>query len=145
MQSYILCGWFSPRNALGIVCPWKSSSPLFPASPVLDFSLRLSPPLPWCLLHPPDLQGDDEGGFSTIDSLGRYSPSNWHHNEIDIEQFNIRGEQDFSFPSIPGNESLWFLFPNYGNGFFYSIPVPEFQECFFNSLPVDEFWDWFFF
>ena len=29
-----------------------------------------------------------------------------------------RGERECPFPSIPKNESLWFPFPNYGNGFF---------------------------
>ena len=84
-----------------------------------------------------------------------------------------RGEQEFPFPSIPKNESLWFPFPNYGNGFFHSLPVPEFRECFFfipfpfpnygngfffipfpfpncgngffHSLPVPELWEWTFF
>ena len=45
-----------------------------------------------------------------------------------------RGEREFPFPSIPKNERLWFLFPNYGNGFFYSLPVPEFREWIF-SIP----------
>ena len=70
-----------------------------------------------------------------------------------------RGERQFSFPSIPKNESLWFPFPSFGNGFFHSLPIPEFRECFFSihsrsrilgkvffhSLPVPEFWEWFFF
>ena len=82
------------------------------------------------------------------------------------------GEREFPFPSIPKNESLWFPFPNYGNGFFHSLPVPEFRECFFfipfpfpnygngffsfpsrsrivgmdffHSLPVPELWEWIF-
>ena len=45
--------------------------------------------------------------------------------------YSCRGEREFPFPSIPKNESLWFPFPNYGNGFFHSLPVPEFRECFF--------------
>ena len=43
-----------------------------------------------------------------------------------------RGERQFSFPSIPKNESLWFPFPSFGNGFFHSLPIPEFRECFFS-------------
>ena len=38
----------------------------------------------------------------------------------------------FPFPSIPGNNSLWFPFPNFGNVFFHSLPVPEFRECLFS-------------
>ena len=41
-----------------------------------------------------------------------------------------RGEQEFLFPYIPKNDSLWFPFPNYGNKFCHSLPVPEFWECF---------------
>ena len=75
----------------------------------------------------------------------------------------------FPFPSIPGNNSLWFPFPNFGNVFFHSLPVPEFRECLFsfpsrsrilgmdffipfpfpnfgngifNSLPVPKHWEW---
>ena len=68
-------------------------------------------------------------------------------------QHQFRGEREFPFLSIPKNESLWFPFPNYGNGFFHSLPVPELWEWifsfpsrsrivgmdFFNSLPVPEF------
>ena len=51
-----------------------------------------------------------------------------------------RGEREFPFPVIPKNGGLWFPFPNFGNGFFHSLPVPEFQEClFFHSLPVPKF------
>ena len=88
------------------------------------------------------------------------------------ERVSSRGEREFPFPSIPKNESLWFPFPNYGNGFFHSLPVPEFRECFFfipfpfpnygngffsfpsrsrivgmdffHSLPVPELWEWIF-
>ena len=49
-----------------------------------------------------------------------------------------------------------FPFPNFGNAFFHSLPVPEFWEWiflfpsrsrilgmgFFNSLPVPELWEW---
>ena len=38
----------------------------------------------------------------------------------------------FPFPSIPGNNSLWFPFPNFGKVFFHSLPVPEFRECLFS-------------
>ena len=31
-------------------------------------------------------------------------------------------------PVHPKNESLWFPFPNYGNGFFHSLPVPKLRE-----------------
>ena len=65
----------------------------------------------------------------------------------------------FPFPGILGNDSLWFPFPNWGNGFFHSLPVPElwewiffipfqfpnFRNQFFHSLPISEFWEWFFF
>ena len=37
----------------------------------------------------------------------------------------------FPFPVIPKNGGLWFPFPNFGNGFFHSLPVPQFWECFF--------------
>ena len=73
-----------------------------------------------------------------------------------------------SFPRMEASDSLpefweWiffipFPFPNFGNGFFYSLPVPELWEWiflfpsrsrisgmgFFNSLPVPEFREWFF-
>ena len=42
-----------------------------------------------------------------------------------------RGEREFPFRSIPKNESLWFPFPNYGNWFFHSLPVPELWEWIF--------------
>ena len=48
------------------------------------------------------------------------------------------------FPGILGNDSLWFSFSKNGNGFFLSLPVPEFWECFFYSLSVPEFWGWIF-
>ena len=49
-----------------------------------------------------------------------------------------------------------FPFPNFGNAFFHSLPVPKFWEWifsfpsrsrilgmgFFNSLPVPELWEW---
>ena len=81
-----------------------------------------------------------------------------------------RGEQEFPFPVIPKNGGLWFPFPNCGNGFFHSLPIPEFRECpffipfpfpyfgngffpfpscslflgmdFFHSLPIPELWEW---
>ena len=37
----------------------------------------------------------------------------------------------FLFPGILGNDSLWFPFPNFGNRFFHSLPIPKFWECFF--------------
>ena len=43
-----------------------------------------------------------------------------------------RGEREFPFPVIPKNGGLWFPFPNFGNGFFHSLPVPEFRECLFS-------------
>ena len=42
-----------------------------------------------------------------------------------------RGEREFPFPVIPKNGGLWFPFPNFGNGFFYSLPVPEIWEWIF--------------
>ena len=39
---------------------------------------------------------------------------------------NSRGGREFPFPFIPKNESLGFPFPNYGNGFFHSLPDPEY-------------------
>ena len=64
----------------------------------------------------------------------------------------VRGEREFPFPVIPKNGGLWFPFPNFGNGFFHSLPVPEFWEWIFSfpsrsqtlgmeifhSLPVPE-------
>ena len=62
---------------------------------------------------------------------------------LDLKVFfrrDCRGEREFPFSSIPGNESLWFLFPNYGSRFFHSLPVPEFLECyFFISIPFPNF------
>ena len=55
----------------------------------------------------------------------------WIPRETLFKVVQGRGEREFPFPSIPKNESLWFPFPNYGNGFFHSLPVPEFRECFF--------------
>ena len=43
-----------------------------------------------------------------------------------------RGEREFPFPVIPKNGGLWFPFPNFGNGFFHSLPVPEFREGLFS-------------
>ena len=68
----------------------------------------------------------------------------------------IRGEREFPFPSIPVKESLWFLFPNFGNEFFHPLAVREFWKCFFSFpscsptlgmvffpfLPIPEFWDY---
>ena len=45
-----------------------------------------------------------------------------------------RGEREFPFPVIPKNGGLWFPFPNFGNGFFHSLPVPDFWEWVF-SIP----------
>ena len=59
----------------------------------------------------------------------------------------------FPFPGILGNDSLWFPFPNCGNGFFLfpsrsgilgidffiPFPFPKFRNVFFHSLPVPEF------
>ena len=58
-----------------------------------------------------------------------------------------KGEREFPFPVIPKNGGLWFPFPNFGNGFCHSLPVPEFRECLFfiPGLPVPEFWEWIFF
>ena len=46
----------------------------------------------------------------------------------------------FPFPVIPKNGGLWFPFPNFGNGFFHSLPVPEFWEwIFFIPFPFPNF------
>ena len=88
--------------------------------------------------------------------LASFEYVSFYHN---LKIMDDRGEREFPFPSIPKNESLWFPFPNYGNGFFHSLPVPEFRECFFSfpsrsrimgmvffhSLPVPELWEWIFF
>ena len=51
-----------------------------------------------------------------------------------------RGEREFPFPVIPKNGGLWFPFPNFGNGFFHSLPVPEFWEwIFFIPFPFPNF------
>ena len=140
--SYILFGWFSPRNTLGIVCPWKSSSPLFPASPVLDFSLRLSPPLSWCLLHPPDLQGDDEGEFSTI-LLSCWLPETVYiHLVIGIimrltSNNSISGESRNSCSRpLPGMKTSDSHSQIMGMDFFISFPFPNFGNAFVHSFSV---------
>ena len=89
------------------------------------------------------------------------------------QKHHPRGEQEFPFPDIPKNGGLWFPFPNFGNGFFHSLPVPEFREWiffipfpfpnfgngffsfpsrsrilgmgFFHSLPIPEIWEWIFY
>ena len=43
-----------------------------------------------------------------------------------------RGEREFPFPVIPKNGGLWFPFPNFGNGFFHSLPVPKIWEWIFS-------------
>ena len=43
----------------------------------------------------------------------------------EIREIYLRGEREFPFPVIPKNGGLWFPFPNFGNGFFHSLPVPE--------------------
>ena len=72
------------------------------------------------------------------------------------------------FPRMKASDSLSrimgmdffipFPFPNFGNAFFHSLPVPELWECFFSipsrsrivgmdffhSLPVPELWEWIF-
>jgi len=56
-----------------------------------------------------------------------------------------RGEREFLFPDIPKNGGLWFPFPNFGNGFFHSLPVPEFREwIFFIPFPFPNFGNGFF-
>ena len=51
----------------------------------------------------------------------------------------------FPFPVIPKNGGLWFPFPNFGNGFFHSLPVPEFREwIFFIPFPFPNFGNGFF-
>ena len=56
-----------------------------------------------------------------------------------------RGEREFPFPVIPKNEGLWFPFPNFRNGFFHSLPVPEFREwIFFIPFPFPIFGNGFF-
>ena len=73
------------------------------------------------------------------------------HRLCNVKLFKLRvcdhrGEWEFPFPSIPGNESLRFSFPNYGNGCFHSLPVPEFQECFFFiPFPFPDFGNVFFY
>ena len=80
------------------------------------------------------------------------------HWKLSLQGLCLRGEREFPFPSISKNESLWFPFPNYGNGFFHSLSVPELLEWFFfipfpfpncgngfyHSLPVPELWECFF-
>ena len=57
----------------------------------------------------------------------------------------IRGEREFPFPVVPKNGGLWFPFPNFGNGFFHSLPVPEFREwIFFIPFPFPNFGNGFF-
>ena len=56
---------------------------------------------------------------------------------IDLIQAGVSGNSRsrlFPFPAVPGNDSLWFLFPKCGNGFFHSLPVFQFWEWFF-SIP----------
>lgn len=48
------------------------------------------------------------------------------------------------FPSVSGNESLLFPFPNRRNGFFHSLPAPEFLSQFFTSFPFPTFGNVFF-
>ena len=48
------------------------------------------------------------------------------------------------FPSVSGNESLLFPFPNRRNGFFHSLPAPEFWSQFFTSFPFPNFGNFFF-
>ena len=81
----------------------------------------------------------------------------YDHAFLNLPQ-DSRGERESPFPSIPRKESLWFPFPNYGNEFFPSLPVPEIRECsflipfpfpnfgnrFFHSLQIPEFWEWLF-
>ena len=52
----------------------------------------------------------------------------------------------FPFPDILENDSLWYPFPNCGNGlFFIPFPFPNFGNRFIHSLPIPEFWECFFF
>ena len=93
-----------------------------------------------------------------------HSESRWRCNGNSLMRFTrskiarYRGVREFPFSSIPKNESLLFPVRNYGNGFFHSLPVPEFWEWifsfpsrsrisgmdFFHSLPVPEFREWIF-
>ena len=51
----------------------------------------------------------------------------------------------FPFPASPGNDSLWFPFPKFGNGFLQSLPIPEFWEwLFFIPFPFPNFGKGFF-
>ena len=56
----------------------------------------------------------------------------------------------FSFPSRSRISGMSFFipfpFPNFGNGFFHSLPVPELRECFFSiPFPFPNFGNGFFF
>ena len=72
----------------------------------------------------------------------------------------IRGEREFSFQSISGNEGFWFPFPNSGNGYFHCLLLPKplwernfsfpsrsriSEMCFFHSLPNPQLWEWIYF
>ena len=86
-----------------------------------------------------------------------------------LDLWNLQGWAGIPAPSIPKNKSLWFPFPNYGNGFFFCsrsrilgmfffIPFPSpkcendfsfpsrsrIVEMIFHSLPVPKLWKWFF-
>ena len=52
-----------------------------------------------------------EGGLNTSQDMSVFRQSSIRLN-------CNRGEREIPLPSIPENESLWFLFPNFGNVFF---------------------------
>ena len=94
-----------------------------------------------------------------LDDFTLFSLSYWSFQKVCISQRTIGVCNITSFyfmPVVSGNsqnESLWFPFPNYGNGFCHFLPIPESWECFFSfpscsrivgmdffhSLPVPEF------
>ena len=72
-----------------------------------------------------------------------------HTNRQDIQSYKClyhsnRGEREFPFTSILGNESLKFPFPNHRNKFFIPFPFPNFGYVFFIPIPVPNWGDEFY-
>ena len=121
-----------------------------------------------CLLLPPGLSKEHDFSVFFPEPFPYFPNISQHFQSvliIVIFSFHSRSRSR-PFPGIIASDSrsrisgtfffIPFPFPNFGNAFFHSLPVPEFWEWifsfpsrsrilgmgFFNSLPVPKLWEW---
>ena len=121
-----------------------------------------------CLLLPPGLSKEHDFSVFFPEPFPYFPNISQHFQSvliIVIFSFHSRSRSR-PFPGIIASDSrsrisgtfffIPFPFPNFGNAFFHSLPVPEFWEWifsfpsrsrilgmgFFYSLPVPELWEW---